>query len=244
LSQEETTAADLGRIIEQDIGMTAKILKLVNSAFFGLRRELTSPSEAVTYLGMETVRSLVLANGIFEGAEPLGTRRITLDEIWNHSLAVGQGARNILRILKGSEHDQNDALTSGLLHDVGLLILARHFPEAYDEVLGLVDSENYLLSLAEQRVLGVNHAEVGAYLVGLWGLPKVIVQSVRFHHSPALSPEGILRPTPVCAVHLADGLMAEPPAHAAFERAILDPDVLQSPWLAGKLETIRGSLFQ
>ncbi len=89
LDRDEATAAELGRIISQDIGMTAKILKLVNSAFFGLRRELSSPTEAVTYLGTETVRSLVLANGIFSEADPLRTRHITLDDISSHSLAVG-----------------------------------------------------------------------------------------------------------------------------------------------------------
>jgi len=242
LAQEETTAADLGRIIEQDMGMTVKILKLVNSAFFGLRRELTSPTEAVAYLGMETVRSLVLAKGIFEASEPLATRRITLDAIWAHGLAVGQGAKTILRLLKASEHDQNDALTSGLLHDIGTLILARHFPDLYDKTFDLVDSENLLLHVAEQRVLGVDHTEVGAYLVGLWGLPPVIVESVRFHHEPALSTGGIHRPTPVCAVHLADGMLRETPAHAAFEHPALDPVLLQTQWLANNLEAIRGSL--
>ena len=235
LSTDEATAAEVGRIIAQDLGMTAKILKLVNSAFFGLRRELSNPTEAVTYLGTETVRSLVLANGIFEESTPLRTRSISLEEIWAHSLAVGQRAREIMHILKTSEADQNDAFTSGLLQDAGTLILARHFPEAYDEILELVVREDCPPPLAEQRVLGVNHAEVGAYLIGLWGLPSVIVRCIQYHHNPAQAQEDIRRPNPVCAVHLADGFYARTTSHPAFSRSIIDPTLPQQPWLAGRM---------
>lgn len=244
LARDEVTAAELGRIIAQDIGMTAKILKLVNSAFFGLRRELSSPTEAVTYLGTETVRSLVLANGIFSEADPLRTRGISLDDIWAHSLAVGQQARSIMRALKAPEHDQNDAFTSGLLNDAGILILTHHFPEPYDEVLDLVANQHYLLTLAEQRVLGVNHAEVGAYLIALWGLPAGIVQGVQYHHTPALAPGGLDRITPMCAVHLADSFYARTTPHPAFANVILDPNLLQQPWLAGRLESLQNTLPQ
>jgi HD-like signal output (HDOD) protein len=214
----------------------------VNSAFFGLRRELSSPTEAVTYLGTETVRSLVLANGIFAEADQLRTSRISLDDIWAHSLSVGQNARSILRALKAPEQEQNDAFTSGLLHDAGILILAHHFPVLYDEVLELVANEHYLMTLAEQRLLSVNHAEVGAYLIGLWGIPSVIVQSIQFHHNPALAPTGLDRPTPLCAVHLADGFYAKTCPHPAFNHSILDPALLQQPWLAGELERLQAAL--
>jgi HD-like signal output (HDOD) protein len=242
LTKEETTAAELGKIIAQDIGMTAKILKLVNSAFFGLRRELSNPTEAVTYLGTETVRSLVLANGIFEESSPLGTRAITLEDIWAHSLSVGQHAKAIMRALKAPESDQNDTFTSGLLHDAGTLILARHFSKAYDEILDLVANQHYPNTLAEQRVLGVNHAEVGAYLIGLWGLPSVIIRCIQFHHNPAQSPEGIEKPNPICAVHLADGFYAKNSRHPAFAHSIIDPTLSEKPWLSGKLEQLQQSL--
>jgi HD-like signal output (HDOD) protein len=242
LARDESTAAELGRIIAQDIGMTAKILKLVNSAFFGLRRELSSPTEAVTYLGTETVRSLVLANGIFAQADQLRTRRISLDEIWAHSLTVGQNAKTIMRALKAPEHDQDDAFTSGLLHDAGILILATHFPEPYDEILELVARQHCLLTLAEQQILGVNHAEVGAYLIGLWGIPSVIVESIQFHHNPALAPKGLDRITPVCAVHLADGFYAKTSVQPAFEYSILDSVLVQQPWLHGQLDQLQQAL--
>jgi HD-like signal output (HDOD) protein len=239
LAREGASAVELGRIISRDIGMTAKILKLVNSAFFGLRRELSNPTEAVNYLGTETVRSLVLANGIFEESGPLRTRRISLEEIWAHSLAVGQSAKNIMQALNAGEQEQNDAFTSGLLQDAGILILAHHFPEQYDEVLDSVAGQPCLMTVAEQQILRVNHAEVGAYLLGLWGLPAVIVQGVQFHHSPALAPGGIVRLTPACAVHLADAFYAKTSTHLAFQYSILDPALARQPWLAGQLERLR-----
>lgn len=244
LGREETTTAELGRIIAGDIGMTAKILKLVNSAFFGLRRELTNPMDAVTYLGTETVRSLVLATGIFEEAQPLATRRIRLEDIWAHSLAVGQHARAILKAFRAGEQDQNSAFTSGLLHDAGILILARHFPEAYDDVLDLVASQHYLMSLAEQRLLGVNHAEVGAYLIGLWGLPPAIVQSIQFHHNLSEAPEVLEAISPLAAVHLADGFYARTSPHPAFQNSVLDPALLAAPWLAGRLDELQRTYSQ
>ena len=242
LENEETTVTELGRIIAGDIGMTAKILKLVNSAFFGLRRELTNPMDAVTYLGIETVRSLVLAAGIFEEAQPLATRLIRLEDIWAHSLAVGQYARAILRAYHASEEDQNSAFTSGLLHDAGILILARHFPEAYDEALELVVNQYYLMPLAEQRLLGVNHAEVGAYLIGLWGLPPGIVQSIRFHHAPCEIPGVLECISTLAAVHLADGFFAEHAPHPVFGHSVMDPVLLAAPWLAGRLNELKHAL--
>jgi len=241
LALDGTTAADLGRIISQDIGMTAKILKLVNSAFFGLRRELSNPTEAVTFLGTETVRSLVLANGIFGEAHQLRTRRISLEELWNHSLSVAQSAKAILRFCKATEQEQNDGFTSGLLQDAGILILAQNFPESYDEVLELVANHQYLLTLAEQRVLGVNHTEVGAYLIGLWGLPSTIVQCLQFHHNPSQLPEPLDHMTPACAVHLADAFFARRSTHPAFARSLLDAGLTSQSWLSprmGQLEAL------
>lgn len=236
LASEETTAADLGRIISQDIGMTAKVLKLVNSAFFGLRRELSNPTEAVTFLGTETVRALVLANGIFEEGGPLRTRRIHLEDVWTHSLSVAQGAKAIMRSGKASAQEQNDAFTSGLLQDVGILILAHNFPEQYDEILELATSQPFVLTLAEQRVIGVNHAEAGAYLIGLWGLPAVVVQSIQYHHNPSQLQGQPERLTPLCAVHLADAFHARKAGHPAFAQSVLDSGLVKQAWLSNSLE--------
>jgi putative nucleotidyltransferase with HDIG domain len=244
LAQESSTAADLGRIISQDIGMTAKILKLVNSAFFGLRRELSNPTEAVTYLGTETIRSLVLANGIFAQADALGTHAVSLDDVWAHSLAVAQGAKAILKATGAPEREQDEAFTGGLLHDVGILILAHNFPEPYDEILRLITAEHYLMTLAEQRVLGVNHAEAGAYLIGLWGLPEVIVQCVQFHHQPSLAPGQEDRVTPLCAVHLADAFHAVVAPHPAFELSVMDEALIRQPWLKDRLESLRQTFLK
>jgi len=131
-----------------------------------------------------------------------------------------------------------------LLHDAGILILARHFPQAYDEVLDLMINEHYLMPLAEQRVLGVNHAEVGAYLIGLWGLPAVVVESIQYHHNPSESPQGIAGMTATAAVHLADGFYATSSQHPAFRDSVMDPALVNAPWLSGRLESLRSGLSE
>jgi putative nucleotidyltransferase with HDIG domain len=240
LAADTTAASELGRIVALDMGMTAKILKLVNSAFFGLRRELTNPVEAVTYLGIETVRSLVLANGIFEVGEPLATKSMSMEKIWGHSLAVAVGAKAVARVLSGEEQHHDEAFTGGLLHDVGVLVLAANFPEAYDEAMSLSDCSRGFLPLAEQRHFGVNHGEVGAYLMGLWGLPAIVVESIRYHHFPCIP--GTSQSVPLLSVHLADALLAPLTLFPSLEQIAIDPAVLKHPLVEGRMDAIRSVL--
>jgi HD-like signal output (HDOD) protein len=237
LASERTSSTELGEIIAQDIGMTAKILKLVNSAFFGLRRELTSPTEAVTYLGFETVRSLVLANSIFNEAKPLETKRLSIDLLWSHSMCVAHASRAVAKLLDPREKTLEQAFTSGILHDSGILILASSFPEPYDEVLELSDREHLQVTLAEQRIFGVNHAEVGAYLMNLWGLPPAVVQCIRHHHAPssAENPELVS----LKAVHLADALISNMSAKTMFEHGVLDPILGARPEIEKRMPEFR-----
>lgn len=243
MTTEGASAEEFGGIISQDIGMTAKVLKLVNSAFFGLRREVSNPYEAATFLGAESLRFLVQGQGIFEEAVPFATRRIRLDDIFTHGLSVAQGAKAIMRSLGASVQEQNEAYTGGLLQDVGTLILACHLPEPYDEVLSLVVDHGHPLPMAEQQILGVNHADLGAYLVGLWGLPASLVQSVQCHHHPSRVPDLMGRPTPHGAVHLAEVFASRNAAHPAFAASQLDEEWVQQPWLAGRMDEL-GEAFR
>jgi len=240
LASENVSSAELGEIIAQDMGMTAKILKLVNSAFFGLRRELSSPVEAVTYLGIDTVHALVLANGIFDEAGHLNTRDLTIDQLWSHSLSVAHGTKAIAKLLKLPEKSREQAFTGGILHDSGILILASNFPETYNEVLDLVVREQLMLPLAEQRVFGVNHAEVGAYLMGLWGLPNPVIQCIRHHHAPtAADVEDI---APLISVHLADAFLSSMSHHYIFEHSAVDPALASHPDIAPRMSEFRAAV--
>jgi HD-like signal output (HDOD) protein len=198
--------ADIGRvgdIISSDLGMTAKILQLVNSDFFGFGREISNPREAVQLLGPDTLRSLVAAIGVFEQvdyARPIGDYLLAMS---NHALHVAALARQICYAETRDRALAGEAFTAGVLHDVGkVLFLINH--EDYSELLntqGVLGSRPNLCML-ESETLGVTHAHLGAYLLGLWGLPDRIIEAVLLHHQPSQSegPEF----SPLAAVHAAD----------------------------------------
>ncbi len=224
LEQEEVTVKVVGDIIRQDVAMTARLLNLVNSAFFGLRRTVESPQEAVAFLGTDTIQALVLAHGLFQETGVLGTESLLLEDVWLHSLSVAKGARALAAMEGLSRSLKAEAFMGGLLHDVGILVLAKNFPERYDRVLMWAKKDNLPIYVAEKKEFGVGHAEVGAYLLGLWGIQAAVLRAVSLHHTP-----GLLRAAgfnPVLAIHLADDLCGTQGHHALFERSGLDEKTL------------------
>lgn len=205
----------IGEIIERDMGMTAKILQLVNSAFFGLQRHVSSPAQAVWLLGLETTKALVLSVQIFTHFDQALVRTLALDTLWQHSMAIGSCARSIARAENCEPKVVDEAFMAGLLHDTGKLILAANLPDQYREALTLTQEQGLPEWEAERATLGATHAEVGAYLLGIWGLPDAIVETVAFHHCPTLCPGQAF--SPLTAVHVADALMHEGDAADATE---------------------------
>ncbi len=226
LEGEHATWRTVGAVIQKDVGMTAKILKLVNSAFFGLHRRVESPSEAVHYLGMEVVQSLVLAYGLFEQTGPLKTCLIRLEDIWAHSLKVAKGARALAAMEGLTRHQKADAFMGGLLHDAGILILAGQFPEAYDRVIERCQNERIDLPTAEADAFGVTHADVGAFLLGLWDLQAGVLEAVSLHHTPGLPRRSSF--DHVLAVHLSDEFTWGNDQHRVWEHTRLDVDTIQT----------------
>jgi len=237
LADPETSSQRLGAIIQQDMGMTAKLLKIVNSAFFGLRRTISNPFEAVTYLGIDTIKALVLVNSIFERAEPIATRHLALDDLWRHSLACANAAKAIALAQGLGRQQADDIFVGGVLEDVGILVLAGNFPEAYDRAAGVLLAENLLLSTVEQEEFAVTHAEVGAYLLGLWGIPAPVLQIVSLHHSPQLIREPGFNPA--LAVYAADILVGEQGGNPLFRTGRFDPAALARLGLADRVEAWR-----
>ena len=198
------TPADAAAIIERDIAMSAKVLALVNSAWFGLRRRVADVRSAAVYLGLTTLRGLVLSAHAFEGLAP--ARRIEgfdLDAVQRHCLHVAQVARRLLP--HGEQRD--DAFTAALLHDVGLLVLATQERDYFAMVLERARREQRPLFEIEQEERGVTHAEVGGQLLGLWGLADGIVEAVAYHHHPQTVPQPQL--DAVAAVSIANALVHE-----------------------------------
>jgi len=208
LQSSETSVATVGKIIESDMAMTAKVLQLVNSAFFGLRQHVSSAIQAVTFLGLDTIKALVLMAGVFSQAKKTKlTAAFSLDTLWHHSMMVGVYAQDICKDAGVGEDVSKEAFTAGLLHDAGMLILIENYTAAYRKVLEIACTGQLSLAQVEQANFGCTHAEIGAYLLGIWGLPDSIVEAVAFHHNPSQCVSRSF--APLTAVHLADALAHE-----------------------------------
>ena len=181
--------------------MTVKILQIVNSAFFGLRRHISDSRSAVEFLGLDTISSLTLGLGVISQFE-FQTSGVFFADLWAHSMAVGVVA-NKIALLEDPEVG-NDAFTAGLLHDIGKVILAVNLPEKFKAVEEIVKNGHISMFEAEKRIFGATHTDVGAYLLGLWGLPNQVVQAVAFHHAPRELP--VTGFTALTAVHAANAL--------------------------------------
>ncbi|MDR3566635.1 MAG: response regulator [Syntrophobacteraceae bacterium] len=195
--------ARVGEIISKDIGMSAKILQLVNSSFFGLATHVTSPTKAIALLGLETVKSLVLGIKIFSRFSRSDLSYCSIAGLWDHSVATGYLAKEIARHLKLSQAEIGDSFLAGLVHDIGKLILLDRLPEACSKIVEEASSTGCAMFEAEKKVLGTTHARIGAYLLGIWGFSESIIDGVAFHHCPSeCSNEGL---SALTAVYLADG---------------------------------------
>ncbi|GMT41943.1 MAG: two-component system response regulator [bacterium] len=223
----------VGEIISKDVGMTAKILQLVNSAFFGLPQHISTPEQAVTLLGLDTIRALVMSVHIFTQFDRHRIKRFPIDDISKHSLAIGVYAKEISRLERIDNKAVDDAFIAGLLHDVGAIVLAANLPEKYNEVLDLLEKESLKLHEAEQMVFKATHSEVGAYLLGLWGLPDPIVEAVFFHHYPMKSLD--IKFSPITAVYAANTIDAElNPSNAGEADSQIDIDYLKKVGVADR----------
>jgi HD-like signal output (HDOD) protein len=179
LQRKEPETKIIGEIIAQDPGMTAKILQLVNSAFFGLADHVTSPQRAVSLLGLNTIKALVLGVQVFSEFEEKEKYPISIDMIWKHSIMVSELSSQIAKSLLLTTSEQDDARVAGILHDAGKLIQFR-IPEFFKTV-EIIDGNVSFES--EFIAYGTTHAEMGGYLLGIWRIPTQIVEAVILHHN-------------------------------------------------------------
>jgi HD-like signal output (HDOD) protein len=209
LGSKDPSADRIGAIISRDPSMTAKILKLANSAFFGFKHRMANPTEAVIYLGATTIQSLVLSHQIFSLFEPVTVESFSVERLWEHSWKTGTIARRIAERENLSAESVDHALAAGLLHDVGKLLLATRFAPQFHDAICLQQKCRLPLWQAEHEVFFASHADVGGYLLGLWGLPDPVVESVVCHHLPARSL--ISEFNPILAVYAANLITQDPP---------------------------------
>lgn len=170
-------------IIEQDVAMSAKVLQLVNSGFFGLTNRVTNLTHAVNYLGMETLRTLVLYSDTFKAFPPgKGIPQQFYDRLHEHSLRTARIAAALP--VKLDSRSRELAITAGLLHDIGSLVLAAAVPGDLLAVFARMAEQGISQAEAEEQIFGISHAEIGAYLLGLWGIDHVIIEAIAHHHQP------------------------------------------------------------
>jgi HD-like signal output (HDOD) protein len=238
LQSPSASLDDVAAIVEQDPGLTAKLLQLVNSAFFGLSRRIASVLEAVTYLGLETISSLMLSLSAFSRYENMHSAGVSLTEVWQHSLRTAELARDIVQRQDLPVQVADAAFVGGLLHDVGRLVLACNRPAEYAEACRLADVTQTTLEDAEEHIFACTHADVGGYLLGLWGLPPPVVEAIACHHQPAASQDETF--TPLTAVHVANVLDWEAaPSNGARRPPTMDQDYLAALGLENCLPTWR-----
>jgi HD-like signal output (HDOD) protein len=193
----------VGKIIEKDLAMSAKILQLVNSAFFGLFSKVDSPTRAVQLLGLDTIKVLVLGLGIFTQTK-IPKDILPLDTLWFHSLTVGKIAKTIAEKENQDSVFVSNAFLAGTLHDIGKLVLLSFLPDKYRQAIDLAREKNITLPEAEELVFGSGQSAVGAYLMGLWGFANPIVEAICFQSALDRYPATSF--TPALAVHIANVL--------------------------------------
>ncbi len=204
LNSPKASASSVAEILSQDIAMTAQILKLTNSSFFAIPMGVTTAQHAVQLLGMETIRALVLMVGFFTTFEGGEKENPLLDTLSLRSASIGGLAMAITEEGKLEKAIANQACCAGMVSHVGTLLLSAKWPEKFRQAMLLSDAEDIGIVEAEKRIIGTSHAEIGAYLLGLWGFTDPIVEAVAYHHTPSKS---VWRKRgPLMALHVAQHL--------------------------------------
>jgi putative nucleotidyltransferase with HDIG domain len=183
LAKPEPSIDRIADSITQDVGLMAKILKLVNSPFFGLPAHIDSMHKAITMLGLETIKALILSTHLFTSYDGHALSGLKLNMLWEHCFRVANIARLIAECDKSPKSVIVNCRMAGLLHDVGKLILISCFPDRYGQVLNTARKEGGPVCEIERQVFGTTHAEMGAYLMGLWGMSPEVVHAIGYHHS-------------------------------------------------------------
>jgi HD-like signal output (HDOD) protein/CheY-like chemotaxis protein len=191
LSRLHVSGRRIGEIVSGDPAMAAKVLQMVNSPFFGRQMRVSDPGVAVQLLGLETIRGLVLSTHVFETFRRPARGALDIEQLWQHASSVGTIAGSLAEMEGGSAELVQDARTAGLLHDVGKLLLVATLPVVSMRVRERARREGRPTVDVEREEFGVTHAELGGYLLGLWGLPDPVVEATAWHHqAPSAAPRG------------------------------------------------------
>jgi HD-like signal output (HDOD) protein len=242
LKSPHVTTAEVGAVIAKDMAMMTKLLQVTNSACFGLPRKITDPVEAVGILGFETVKSMVITLKLLSQYDKVKPVYFSIDRLWRHSTEVARISRRLALTQADDPVLAESAFTAGLMHDLGKLVLASNFDEQYSGAQALARQQHLPLWQVEKQIFGASHGEIGAYLLGLWGMPIELVEAAALHHNPCRCLTK--RFTPLTAVHVANALFYEArPDKEGFVAPGLDEAYLAELGLAGRMPLWRGMIL-
>lgn len=202
INREQVTIEEVGQVVACDVCLTAKLLQLVSSSFFGQPRRIQHPCDPVHLLGLELIRRLAGSTDSFKAMPDHDLDQFSLEKLNAHSIEVAHAAKAIAAEEIDSFQVQGEAYMAGMLHDVGKIVLASTFPESYCDAVRLANSSGISLWESEMKVFGASHAEVGAYLLGLWGVSDPIIEAIKYCRQPELSLHHGMHP--LMAVHAAN----------------------------------------
>lgn len=225
LKAGEPSLQEIGEIVIRDPSLVIKLLQIVNSPYYGLPMPVTDPQKAVALLGLDVVKGFVLTSGLFNQYEKKKIANFKIDALWQHSLKTANIVRQIAKNERLDKEISEASFIASLLHDVGKIIVASNFPDEFKEICRRSESEGAPYWHIEQQVLGATHAEIGAYILGLWGLPLAVIQAVHEHHHPELSgPAGINQTT---LVHIANAIEKTPVINSGEVPVDINPAYIQ-----------------
>jgi HD-like signal output (HDOD) protein len=202
VNSPDTSSDDAAKLIEKDPALTSKMIRLANSAFYGIPRSISSVSSAVVILGFNTIRSLVLSASVMKMFSGGAKQGIDKDLFWKHSIVTALAAKSIVRYYMNVRmRDPESAFCAGILHDIGKLIFHEFVYDDYLEACDYSKSKGIALLEAERIVLGIDHAEIGKILSDKWALPLDLEYSLVYHHNPQAADKVL---DLVTTVHMAD----------------------------------------
>ncbi len=229
---------NIANIIKKDVSITAKVLHMVNSAYFGLSAHVENPLHAVNLLGIDTIQSMVLTAGVFNLFKDPGIPGYSIESIYNNSLAVGTSSRHLANAFGLMTKHTEDALMAGMLHDIGKLVMLSYFPNEFKQSVELSEREAIPLFEAEKQIVGVNDAEIGAHLLSLWGLPNSILEAIALHYTPQKAQAPITNV--LTAVHLGYALNHDIVHNIKEEtESAVDMDYLEQLNLSSNIESLK-----
>jgi HD-like signal output (HDOD) protein len=231
IADPNSSGADIARIISRDPSTATKVLRVANSAYYGLRNKVTTINHAVTMLGFKIIRNMVMTATVFEGSSSSDIGGLfDTESFWRHSLGAGIAAQVISREALRLDKRNDDFFICGLLHDLGKIIFSQSLQDRFQQALQMSRDKGMSLFEAEKQVIGCTHAEVGGLLAKRWNLSQEVIATLHFHHLPLRAPENFKNHALV--THLAD-FMARKKGIGSGGGS--DPDLDRAAWDALKL---------